>query len=137
MSFYHLNTRIYQYTANIATNTNQNEYKIEEKSVVEGRRLRGIWTRTGGKGFQNKDLINTNAFNGTFLTLQEDQTNVIEKIPLANILKANENGRPYYVNMGKIEMSETEIYISNMADIVNGEVIELTFDFEKDQNGRQ
>jgi hypothetical protein len=129
--------REYIKTLSIATAANETEFKFEDKSVVEDRRVVGLWVRTGGKARNGADLINEDVFNSSFLDLYENETKVVAGLPLANIKKANDNGEAFELNFGKIDIHESVVFISNEAAIVPGEMIEIQFHYLKERNGRQ
>lgn len=129
------NSYIFKHTFEVPAKENQELFKLEEKSAVEHKRIIGMWVAPpGGKGFAGADIVSDTIFNASYITLQQQETSVAKYIPLRQIKQCNDNGLPYYIDMGEVDMVESSIKIGDQAALPRAEdnfVFQFTFDFTK------
>lgn len=130
------NARVYSHTTSIPLTANKNEYRLEEKSSIEGRRLVGLWIQTpvsGGRDPYGNTIPTDAILKSAYLTIQESQTNIHKLIPFQHIISCNQNGRPFYIDSRQISMSESSIKLGLTSGIVAGDQIVITFDYLKEK----
>ncbi|MEM6379061.1 MAG: hypothetical protein AAF705_12670 [Bacteroidota bacterium] len=120
----------------IPLKANQSEYNIEERSSVENNHVVGIYVTapeaTPQKISLSKTLPAAEIWNSIVLELRKDQEVVLERIPFTDIKKANDNGKPYYVQLGgKVNLSESKVLAFKNDTIVDGTAVDIRFDFVK------
>lgn len=80
----------------------------------------------------NNEVIAANErFQSTYLTLRDETDVLLDEMPLSIIQKSVDNGRPFHVNAGRINVTESSITVADAANIVANEVIELHFFYAK------
>jgi hypothetical protein len=106
------------------------KYKLEENSPVERNIMVGLHvTLAGQKVDQTNTQISGNNFNSAYLIIKQRQTDAFDKISLERIRKANDFGRPYYVELkGPVNLSETVLMVPNSTGIAADSVVEIQVD---------
>ena len=130
------NARVYSHPTSIPVSANQTEYRLEEKSSIEGRRLLGVWIQTpvsGGKDPYGNAILPTANLKSAYLTIVEGNTNIHKMIPFQHIIACNENGVPFHISSREISMSESSIRLGLTSGITAGDQIVLTFDYLKEK----
>lgn len=130
------NARVYSHTTSIPVNVNQNEYRLEEKSSIEGRRLLGVWIQTpvsGGKDPYGNNILPSANLKSAYLTIVESNTNIHKMIPFQHIIACNENGTPFPISSREISMSESSIKLGLTSGITAGDQIVITLDYLKEK----
>lgn len=132
-----LGLRVFKHAFTVGLAPNQNEFRLEENSLLEGEYLIGLWvvppteagavTRAANVG----QAVSQAVFNSCYLTLQEAQTKVVERIWLPHIAQANANGMPFQVNIAQIRMSDSRLICFAPASIQANDYIAFNIDFLK------
>lgn len=131
--------RVFKHSFGIELDANKNEFELEESSVVEDRYIVGVWcvfpTANGiiSRTSSGKQIAGDAVMNSAYITFQEGQTLVGKRIWLRHIIACNLEGKPYPLNMGKIQMAESALFIGNPGAIQAGDQIQFTFDFLKEK----
>ncbi len=134
-----LGLRVFKHAFTVGLAPNQNEFRLEESSLLEGEFVVGLWVVPPTQGGQVSRSANVGqavsqaVFNSCYLTLQEGQTKVVERIWLPHIALANEQGMPYLVNVAQIKMSESRLICFNAGSISANDYIAFNMDFLKCQ----
>lgn len=124
---------IYKGNISIALKAGQTEYSIEEKSPIERNYLVGLWiTPVGAKTGASTTQVTQAILDSIVLIFRVDDSDVYRKLPLGQVLKCNDNGRPFYVSLpGRVNLSESMIKVFDNAAIVAGTVLEFQVDYAK------
>lgn len=105
--------------------------KIEENTTVEGEHAVGIYVTPPGIQVEPNAVVVPEAiFNTAFLRLRNGSTIVIDRLYLSTILKWNDQGRAYPLNLpDKISFSRSTVEIIDHEDIVEGQVVQFQVDY--------
>lgn len=126
--------QIYKKLFTVPLTANVLEYPLAEKSLIEDRYVVGIWLQPSQYNSaavdpaQSGQIPAAAVMNTGVLKLQKDQT-IIAEIPFVDILRANDNGMPYFVSIDKIQMSDSKIVIYGNSSINANDYVAFTFDF--------
>lgn len=128
--------KVFQTPIYVALTTNQQDYELEEKSSVERNIAVGLWVdepaSTAQKVTSSGTIADADVFNSAQLTLRRDDQEVLKRIPLRQIQKANDQGHPYWIEIGEsINLSESFIEVFNSAGISAGEILVIRVDYLK------
>jgi len=133
-SFYNdlpANARVYSHQVSVPLQANQTELRLEEKSVVNGQRLVGIWVHTGdgNKDPYGKTIAAENMTRSMYLSILEDTTTIARHIPLTNIENCNLAGTPYFIDTRRVNLSQSTLKIGDMTSFVADTVVVFQFDY--------
>lgn len=128
--------KVFQASIIIPLTQNTTDYFLEEKSSVERNYAVGLWVvdpeDTPQKITTTKTVAAAAVWNSAHLQLRKDQEIMVDKLYLRDIKKANDNGHPYYLNLGdKINLSESKLVVNNSSAISPDEAVEIKVDYVK------
>lgn len=126
-----LGAKIFKSNIVVPVKQGKRSYRIEENSPVENSMVVGFWiTKRGVKVDETYSQITGDVFDSAYLVLRKGSTEVYQKLPLELIRLANEQGRPFHVNLhGEINLSESTIQIPKNDTISADQVIEFQVDY--------
>ena len=112
---------------------NKDDYKLEENSPVERQFAAGLRvTEPGAIVSQTKTNAAGDIHNSAYFILRVDTDVVIGKLYLHQILRDNNNGRPFYLLLpGRINLSESSLIIPKNDTIAADTVIEFQVEYAK------
>lgn len=107
--------------------TDEREYQLEERSVLEKNDMIGLYvTKPGTVVETGKTQANGSVFDSAALTLRIGTTDIMRRVYLHQILAANEAGCPFEVSLpGPINLRESVLEVRDDANIVANTVIEF------------
>lgn len=120
------------YTFGIPIKSNLTEFKLEQNSRIHDQYLTGIQIEratANKKSINNNPLVNDNAFNSSYITLKQRNTEVVEKLPLTLIEKWTNEGRWFPVSIPNLDMAQSNILCADKTLLVDGEEYQLTFQY--------
>ncbi|MEM9527561.1 MAG: hypothetical protein AAGA31_13185 [Bacteroidota bacterium] len=108
-------------------------YQLKERTRVERNHAMGLRvTKPGTLILPGRRQVNTPLFETAKLTLQIDQTEVMEVIYFWQILQANLQGHAYELSLpGVINLSESKIEVIDNAAIPEDTFLEFQVEFVK------
>ncbi len=122
------------YTFGVPVQTNKTEFKLEQNSRIHDQHVIGVQIERAEKekkSINGNDLVNDDTFNSSYLTLQQRNTEVAERIPLTLIEKWTNQGRWFPVDIPKADMAQSHVLCTNQSVLVAGEEYQLTFLYEQ------
>lgn len=121
----------------ISLTANKSDYQLEESSRIERNYVIGIAvnspTNTAtARASATESLTALNVVESGKIFLQVNSEVIIDGLPLADILKANNNGLWYDLHIGeRVNLSDSKVYIANNSAIQANDRIELSFLYAK------
>lgn len=121
----------------IRLTANQSDYKLEESSRIERNYVIGLavnspTSTSTARASATQQLTALNILESAKLYLQVESEVIIDGLPLADVLKANNNGFWYDIHIGdRVNLSDTKVYIAKNDTIQANDLIEFTFLYVK------
>jgi hypothetical protein len=128
---FHVRNEAPTYWFNTETlSTLKSNYKLDVQSPARGKTVLALFIAVRShdtKGMNGQNLVNTLAFNCSFLTIKQRQSDVVYRIPLRHIEQCTslDPNNGFVLNYDDIDFSQSEIYISDKSTIVDGESFEI------------
>lgn len=133
--------QVYQAKVLIPLVNGQREYEIGKALTrLDQNPVIGISVNkqqvAGQKTSGNLTPAGDDRFYSTTLQLRDGTDIILDRLPLAKIEEANNNGAAYDTQGALINIAESKIIVSDAANVVEGEAIELIFHYGKLQRNR-
>jgi hypothetical protein len=124
----------------IALSANKSDYKLEEMSRLERNYVVGVAVNSPlntstPRASATEQLTSRDIIDSCKLYLQIGSEVIIDGLPLADILKANNNGYWFDLHIGeRVNLSDSKLYVAKNDTIQANDRIELTFLYVKLKN---
>jgi hypothetical protein len=115
----------------VPVNSRVKDYRLEERSTVEGHHAVGLWVTPPGIKLRDGSTVAAAAnFNTAYITLRNGTDEVVTHLYLSQILACNEAGEAFEISLpGKITMSDSTLVVQDPTGILDNIVLELQIEY--------
>lgn len=118
-------------------NTTKRKFSLDKNSPLKGCKILSFKTRRGNannKSLQGETIVGNAVFEGAFLVLKVDSTEVLNRVPLTYIESATNQvpSEGYPILLDGIDFSQSYVEVATGVTLTVDEVFEFTAVFTKE-----
>lgn len=115
----------------VPVNSRVKDYRLEERSTVEGHYAVGLWVTPPGIKLRDGSTVAAAAnYNTAYITLRHGTDEVVTHLYLSQILACNEAGEPFEISLpGPVTMSDSTLVLQDPTGVADDTVFELQIEY--------